>query len=65
VIETFLAVAELADHVPELARFGRVLRDGVSNVVELFDDVIVDRVPQIVHSGHGWPSFLTRRNSAV
>jgi hypothetical protein len=48
-----LAVSVLADHVAVQIRLGRVLGDGGAGMVELADDVVVDRVPEVVDGHHG------------
>jgi hypothetical protein len=60
-----LTVPVLADHVAVQVRLGRVFGNCVPCIVELPDDVVVNRIPEVIDRYHGQLSFLTRRQSAV
>ena len=53
VVDAVLAVAPLTDDVPEPASFGRVFGDDSPRIVELANDVVVQRIPQVIDDGHG------------
>jgi hypothetical protein len=50
--EAALCAAVLADYIAEQVGFGGVVGDRVARVVEFFDDVVLNSVPEVVDDGH-------------
>lgn len=55
--EPALPAAVLADHAAEMVRFGCVLRDGTTGIIEFADDVVLDWIPEVMHAGHSCVSI--------
>jgi hypothetical protein len=55
----------LAEEVAIKAGLGRVLGDDGTRVVEFTDDILLNRIPQIVDGSHDDVSFRTRKKSAL